>query len=66
MHYRYKVRLGEYDTDDDNDALIFDYDVKKVVSHQLYDKRTKQNDIALIYLQEDVDLTSKSFVYVNI
>lgn len=59
--------MGEYDIDDENDTSVSDYDVEKIIIiHDQYNRLTKQNDIALIYLQEEVDFSSNIFDFINL
>lgn len=62
------VRLGEYDTSLDIDCEINegskvctppvqDIRIQKIISHSLYDKDNKLNDIALLKLRKDADIS---------
>lgn len=51
------VRLGEYDTDAiENDKRV-DIDIDHVGTHENYNNATKINDIAIVYLVQDVEFT---------
>uniref|UniRef100_A0A336L9X9 CSON006991 protein n=1 Tax=Culicoides sonorensis TaxID=179676 RepID=A0A336L9X9_CULSO len=50
-----KIRLGEHDTETEDESQTDDYEVEKIFIHPGYSESTKQNDIALIYLKNEVD-----------
>lgn len=49
------VRLGEYDTFDDEETKHQEIFAKTIETHESYDPSTKQNDIALIKLERSVE-----------
>lgn len=54
MANRYFVRLGEYDTRDENDGPHEDIEISLSVPHEEYNDALKINDIALLYLVRHV------------
>lgn len=42
-----------------NDGTEADYEVKNLISHPHYDPKKRTNDIALIELKEDVNISTK-------
>lgn len=44
------MRVGEYDFETNNETKFKDYQVEKIISHQLYDKVSHKNDITLMKL----------------
>lgn len=57
---RTSVRLGVYDITSTNDETIQDVNVIRAERHPDYDFRYGINDIAILYLERDVDATRKS------
>lgn len=53
------VRLGEYDTGTDDDGPHTDVDVAEYLQHEDFDRKSLENDIALIYLEHDVNFNGK-------
>ncbi|XP_039277624.1 trypsin isoform X2 [Nilaparvata lugens] len=54
------VRLLEHDRDSDNETMHIDRKVARIVKHPGYSDRTFNNDIAIIQLDEDVDLDGEN------
>jgi len=62
------VRMGEHDARKNPEfskelgmnSYVKDYAVKEIILHPEYDDGTKQNDIALIRLSDDVKVTRKN------
>ncbi|XP_060657482.1 venom serine protease Bi-VSP-like isoform X1 [Drosophila nasuta] len=52
------VRLGEHDLSDDTEAGHVDINIAKKVSHPEYNRRNGRSDIAMLYLERNVELTS--------
>lgn len=66
--FRTAVRLGEWDTNSDNDCdngdcsePVVDVTVEELLSHENYNSNSKaqENDIALIRLSRDVEFTGE-------
>lgn len=53
------MRLGEHDLSIETDGEIQNVKVIKSQSHENYNKRDGTNDIAILYLERDVNLSSK-------
>lgn len=53
------VRLGEHDLSTDTDGEVQNVKVIKTQPHENYNKRDGTNDIAILYLEHDVNLSSK-------
>lgn len=52
-----QVRLGEFDTSRTDDGPTVDVDVERVESHPRFNKPYMTNDIAIVYLKNDVEFT---------
>merc|ERR1719285_175376 len=50
------VRLGDHDRDRKEDGEQ-DMKVKKIIIHERWDRSTNQNDIAILQLEEDAEIT---------
>lgn len=53
------VRLGEHDLSTTDDGEVQDVKVIKSQPHEKYNKKDGTNDIAILYLEHDVNLTSE-------
>lgn len=57
------MRLGEWNLTSDPDCLLCDpvkiLKVAEKIPHRDYNRRTKNNDIALLRLERDIEYTSK-------
>lgn len=53
------VRLGEHDISSTTDGETVDIKVSRTKRHENYNKRDGTNDIALLYLEQDANLSSK-------
>lgn len=58
--HRTTVRLGEHDLSTD-DNIHIDVPIVKVSSHAQYDKKDGHNDIAMLYLEREIEFTRKFF-----
>ena len=59
----YMVRLGEHILDDKNYVMNRrNYTILKTYSHPLYNKKTLENDIAVVVLSVPVKYTSKNHI----
>lgn len=56
--FRVQVRLGEHDTASTHDGPTVDVDVVRIEKHDRYNKPYMTNDIAMLYLEHDVEFTS--------
>lgn len=56
---RKQVRLGEYDTSRTDDGPTVDVDIERIESHPRFNKPYMANDIAILYLKNDVEFTGK-------
>ena len=54
------VRLGEHDTSREDEAEPVEVNVVKVAKYPKYDSKDGNGDLAVLYLERDVELTSKS------
>lgn len=71
---RFTVLLGEYDTRVDPEfsqklgmkSFVQNYGVAKIIRHKDYDPFTKQNDIALIKLSQDVNFTGINIIELSL
>lgn len=59
---RSSVRLGAYNITSTNDEAVQDVNVIRTLRHPDYDERYGINDIAILYLERDVDATRKSSI----
>lgn len=59
------VRLGEHDISSTSDGVTRDIKVIQSTPHPNYNYRDGTNDIALLYLERDVDISCE-FLNVNI
>lgn len=53
------MRLGEHDLSTTTDGEVQDVKVIRKQPHENYNKRDGTNDIAILYLEHDVEFTSK-------
>lgn len=53
------MRLGEYDITTTSDGPNVDVDVVRVEMHPRYNKPFMANDIAILYLKNDVEFSGK-------
>lgn len=63
------VRLGEHDRSTTEDGEHLDISVDRVDAHDSFNSRLMTNDIAMIYLERDVEFTGKlllSFLHFTI
>lgn len=52
------IRLGDHNLEaGDDGAEPVEYEIKRVIKHENYDKNFRDNDIALIELKTDVNFT---------
>lgn len=58
-HHRSLVRLGEHDITSTDDGEVEDVKVVRSLPHENYNKKDGTNDIAMLYLERDVEFTSK-------
>lgn len=56
------MRLGELDLGSDNETYTVDIPVIKVARHPGYSKKDKRNDLAILYLENAVEFSSKFFL----
>lgn len=54
------VRLGEHDIGSNSDGPVQDIDIIKAEPHAYYNDKEITNDIAILYLARDADLSSES------
>lgn len=77
-HFRHRVRLGEWNTDSEEDCVTnkgyedcndapVDMQVEEVIPHSDYDDKNinRYNDIALIRLSEDARFTGKFSILIT-
>lgn len=57
------ARLGEYDTRTEEDGVHVDVRIAQTKIHGHYDKKIFFNDIAMIYLAEDVEFNGMCIVH---
>lgn len=57
---RHVIRLGEHDLLTSEDGPHLDVDVGRAEMHEKYDEDLDVNDIAMIYLEDDVEFTGWS------
>lgn len=50
------VRLLEHNRDVDNETVHIDRNIKRIIKHPGYSDRTFNNDIAILQLDEDLEL----------
>lgn len=55
--WRTQVRLGEYDTSTTDDGPTVDIDVIRVEKHERFNSTWLMNDIAIVFLKDDVEFT---------
>lgn len=60
LSYRSFVRLGVFDINFDSDEPIQNVRVTRFQHHPNYSDGDRKNDIAILHLKQDVDLTGKS------
>lgn len=53
------VRLGEHDTSSKSDGAVEEINVSRSVRHSDYNKRDGTNDIAMLYLEHDANLSGE-------
>ncbi|XP_037719640.1 venom serine protease Bi-VSP-like [Drosophila subpulchrella] len=53
------VRLGEHDLSTDTETRHVDFKIAKYVTHPEYEVRFKRGDLAIIFLERNVEFTSK-------
>lgn len=51
------ARLGEHDLSSNSDGEVQDIKIVRTVKHPAYDEYDKTNDIAVLYLEHDAELT---------
>lgn len=51
------MRLGEHDISSTTDGVVQDIKVIRTERHSNYNRRDGTNDIAILYLERDVDIT---------
>jgi len=54
----YKLVLGEHDRFDGEETTSHKVSVEKIISHELYDGQTYENDLALLKLAKPIDFAS--------
>lgn len=54
------MRLGEHDISSTSDGTVEDIKVFRSERHPKYNKRDGTNDIAILYLEHDVGISSKN------
>lgn len=59
------MRLGEHDISSTTDGEIQDIKVSMTKRHENYNKRDGTNDIAILYLDHDANLSSKNSINFN-
>lgn len=59
------MRLGEHDISSTSDGTVEDIKVFRSERHPNYNKRDGTNDIAILYLERDVGITSKNYQIVE-
>lgn len=57
--FRTTVRLGEHDTTSETETVTFDIPVVKVAKFPSYDTKDGNGDLAILYLERDVEITRK-------
>lgn len=59
IHFSDVVRLGEHDTLTTDDGKHEDIAIDRIEVHEKYVRTPKVNDIAIVYLANDVKFTGK-------
>lgn len=54
------MRLGEHDISSTTDGEVQDIKVRSTYRHEMYNKRDGTNDIAILTLDHDANLSSKN------
>jgi Trypsin len=60
--YRYRVRLGDHQTNSANDSITQDARIDAMFSHENYTRTIITNDIALIKLKDKVNFTGENIL----
>lgn len=55
------MRLGEHDISSTTDGVVQDVKVIRTEKHPSYNRRDGTNDLAILYLERDVDINCESF-----
>ena len=58
--------MGEHDISSLTDGVALDMEVIRSIPHQRYNLRDGTNDIALLYLEQDVDISRESTLKLNL
>lgn len=64
--FRTTVRLGEHDTTIETEAVTYDIPVVKTVKFPTYDTKDGNGDLAILYLEHDVEISRKHLQGLNL
>ena len=60
--YRYRVRLGDHQTNSANDSTTQDVRIDAIFSHENYTRNVITNDLALVKLKDKVNFTGENIL----